>query len=284
MRFSQKFFVYIYVVLIIFTTFSSAFSQESEKKSFLNALKRGNSEYFQTVDVEKWKSGNKLTKGVSPIQKYGIKSIPALVGGITNPNIEVRKAVYTELLFPEYFAQMGESPQKGMNRTKETKQYMEMVREKILAQTETDPEAETMQLKAIQLYNYSLREAINVKNPRSIAYMSPEFFEKSNAEHEKTVIGRFGKRAVRTLVRALAVEKGDVKTKMKILDALMFTGVGGPEKIIPKMSIRAKRAEELFLIADRLSDQKSLQDFRLKLLDVASAYIETSFDMEGKSN
>jgi hypothetical protein len=280
MRYNLKFFIFLLIPFFL----SSVIYSDSEKKNFANALKRGNSEYFQSISLEKWKAGNKPSKAQTPIQKYGIRSIPALSGGIINPNVDVRKAVYKELLFPSYFSSLGENPQRVMSRDKETKQYLDMIREKILAQTESDPEAESLQIQALQFYNYSLREAINIKNPRAIAYMSPDFFDKSNAEHEKTVIGRFGKRSVRTLVRALAVEKGDIKTKLKILDALMFTQMGGPEKVIPKMSIRAKRAEELFLIADRLSDKSSLQEFRLKLLDVASAYIETSFEMEGKAN
>jgi hypothetical protein len=270
---------------LVFGLVSFLSSNSLEKKSFLNALKQENAEYFQSIDFEKWKEGNKPNKsGLTTVQKYGIKSIPALVGGISNPNVEVRKSVYKELLFPDYFSKLGDSPQQTLSLDPATKRYLELVREKLLSKTETDPTAENLQLQALQYYNYSLREAINLKNPRAIAYMTLEYFEKSNAKHEKTVIGRFGKRAVRTLVRALAVEGGDLRTKMKILDALMFTEMGGPERVIPKMSVRAKRAEELYLIADRLSDQRSLDEFRLKLLDVASAYIETSFELGGKSN
>jgi len=270
---------------LVFGLVSFLSSNSLEKKSFLNALKQENAEYFQSIDFEKWKEGNKPNKsGLTTVQKYGIKSIPALVGGISNPNVEVRKSVYKELLFPDYFSKLGDSPQQTLSLDPATNRYLELVREKLLSKTETDPTAENLQLQALQYYNYSLREAINLKNPRAIAYMTLEYFEKSNAKHEKTVIGRFGKRAVRTLVRALAVEGGDLRTKMKILDALMFTEMGGPERVIPKMSVRAKRAEELYLIADRLSDQRSLDEFRLKLLDVASAYIETSFELGGKSN
>ncbi len=275
----------IIVFYLVFSIVSFLSSHSIEKKSFLNALKEENAEYFQNIDFEKWKEGNKPAKsGLTTVQKYGIKSIPALVGGISNPNVEVRKAIYKELLFPDYFSKLGDNPQQTLSQDPVTKKYLELVREKLLAKTETDPTVENLQLQALQYYNYSLREAINLKNPRAIAYMTLEYFEKSNAKHEKTVIGRFGKRAVRTLVQALAVEGGDLRTKMKILDALMFTEMGGPERVIPKMSVRAKRAEELYLIADKLSNQSSLDEFRLKLLDVASAYIETSFELGGKSN
>ncbi len=268
---------------IFFTVSISVFSISSEKKEFLNAIKNGNSDYFKIISYNKWKTFNKSSKAsLTPFQKYGIKSIPALIGGIQNPSAEVRKEVYLELEFPEFFRSLEMSPQKYAYVNSEWNELRNMIRPYIIDQKETEPELEKLRLKVLQKYNLSLREAINVKDFKAIAHMSPEFFDTSNAEHEKTVIGRFGKRAVKTLIKALAVEEGPILTKMKILDTLMFTGQGGPEKIIPKMTIRAKRAEELFLIADKLEGKSDMAEFRLKLLDVAQAYIETAYEIEGR--
>lgn len=261
----------------------SIYSTNAEKKEFLNAIQNGNAEYFKTISFEKWKSFNKPSKtALTPFQKYGIQSIPALVGGVQNPSPEVRKEVYLELEFPKFFSSLQVSPQRYALQNPEWNELRNKIRPILINQIETDPELENLRLKVLQNYNLSLREAINAKDFRAIAHMTPEFFDKSNAEHEKTVIGRFGRRAVKTLVKALGVEEGPLATKMKILDALMFVGQGGPEKVIPKMTIRAKRAEELFLIADKLEGKQNMTEFRLKLLDVAQAYIETAYEVDGK--
>ncbi|MCX7997749.1 MAG: hypothetical protein N3A69_02195 [Leptospiraceae bacterium] len=271
------------ILILYFFISLKLYSISPEKKEFLTAIETGNSEYFKNITIEKWKAFNKPSKSsLTPFQKYGIKSIPALIGGIQNPSPEVRKEVYLELLFPKFFSSLEMSPQKYAYANSEWNELRNKIRPFLIERKEPSPELEKLRLEVLQNYNLSLREAINSKDFKAIANMTPEFFDKSNAEHEKTVIGRFGKRAVKTLVKALALEEGPVATKMKILDALMFNGQGGPEKVIPKMTTRAKRAEELFLIADRLEGKPNMAEFRLKLLDVAQAYIETAYELEGR--
>jgi hypothetical protein len=268
------------ILLILLVLSPSVYAVNSEKKEFLNAIQNGNSEYFKKIPINKWKVFNKPSKsGLTYFQKLGIQSIPALIGGLQNPSAELRKEVYLELEFTKFFSSLSVSPQKYAYENPKWKELKELTRNQLINQTETEPELEKLRLQVLEYYNLSLREAINAKDFKTIAHMTPSFFEKSNAEHEKTVIGKFGKRAVKTLVRALGVEQGPIETKMKILDALMFVGQGGPEKVIPKTSTRTKRAEELFLIADRLEDKPNMTEFRLKLLDVAQAYIETAYEI-----
>ncbi|MCB1177189.1 MAG: hypothetical protein KDK36_06380, partial [Leptospiraceae bacterium] len=211
---------YIVLAMILLgALFSTTEALTPEQKTLKNALKRGNSDYFQKITKASLDTANaKNSKGRSVIQRYGIRAIPALIGGFSNPDVEVRKEIYRELLFPKTFKKLGDQPLRKLSKHPETKLFLSMIRDNVFNIKETDLEAEDLLNKVINRYNYSLREAINKRNYKSVALMSPDFFKESNAEHKLTVVGRFGKRAVKTLVKAIGYEKGSMETKQLILE------------------------------------------------------------------
>ncbi len=283
LKFETNFKFLVISTLLLGALFSSSVALTPDQKNLKNALKKGNAEYFQTITKANLDASNtKNSKGMSIIQKFGIKSIPALLGAFDNKDVEVRKAIYRELLFPEFFTELGDKPLEKMSANTDYNLFLSMIRDKMLEANETDLEADALLLKVIDRYNYSLREAINKKNFKSVALMSPEFFKESNAKHEKTVVGRFGKRAVKTLVKAVGYDKGNIQTKFLILDTLLFPNTGGPEVVIPKLSVRVKRAEELFIIADRFVNKTNMADLSEKIVKVGEIYISNEFDSESR--
>ena len=98
--------------------------------------------------------------------------------------------------------------------------------------------------------------------------MTPEFFKKSNLEDPKTVIVRFKKNGVKTLVKALEFEAGNVETKKLIIESLFYKTLGGPEKVITKKKTRVLRAESLFLTADKEKNP----EVKEQLVQLAEAY------------
>ena len=107
-----------------------------------------------------------------------------------------------------------------------------------------------------------------MKNPKALALMSPEYFKKSNLEDPKTVIVRFKKNGVKTLVKALEFEPANPETKKLIIESLFYKTLGGPEKVISKKKTREARAENLFLIADKEKNP----EIRTQLIELAEAY------------
>jgi hypothetical protein len=202
----------------------------------------------------------------------GLASIPSIIGAFDNQDADVRKLIYSELLFPEIFT--ANNTLTSILENKEQKIWIEQLREKMFKAEEKDLAYQEVLDKVILQYNYNLREAINKKNYKSISYFTPEQFKTYNAQHEKTVIGRFGKASIKTLIKAIGEERISKQTKMLIIESLKFSNTGGISKVIPKQLTRLKRAEDIYLIADK-EKEPSVQN---KLLDLAEIYMTSVTD------
>lgn len=244
------------------------FTLIADSKEFKKALTTGNAEYFQNITLEDFDAGNKVKEGKSLITRTGLKTLPALAGALKNPDVNIRKKVYKEILFPHIFKDIDGTPAEMMSADKELTKYLEKIRAAIYSiEDETDKDADQAFKDVQKVYGYSLKEAIKMKVPKAIAVMDPEFFKKSNMEHEKTVIGRFGKRSIKTLVKALEYEKGNIETKKLIIEELAFKNFGGPEKVIPKKETRVEKAELIFLVADKEKNSE-LQSLLTNLAEI----------------
>lgn len=257
--------------LILFSLFSSSFAKPTEDKGIRKAIRKADVEFFKNIKLEDLKEGNKPNaEGKTLITRMEIDGINALVGAFKNPDPEVRKIIYKELLYPDIFKDLeGVTVPEFMAQDKQLKQYLEKIRIAIYSVDENENAEANEALSAlIKQYGYSVKEAIKSKNPKALAIMQPDFFKKSNLEDPKTVIVRFKKNGVKTLVKALEYEKGNPETRKLIIESLFYKSLGGPEKVLTKKKTREIRGENLFLIADK---EKS-PEVRAQLVQLAEAY------------
>ncbi|HMV43002.1 MAG TPA: hypothetical protein PK079_11055 [Leptospiraceae bacterium] len=260
------------IFIIFLVSFLSAIhAKPSEDKGIKKAIRKGDTEFFKNIKFEDLKEGNKPnSEGKTLITRMEIDGVNALVGAFKNPDVEVRKIIYKELLYPEIFKDLeGVTVAEFMEQDKQLKQYLDKLRVAIYSVDELEnPEANESLNALIKQYGYSVKEAIKVKNPKALAIMSPDFFKKSNLEDPKTVIVRFKKNGVKTLVKALEYEKGNPETRKLIIESLFYKTLGGPEKVVTKKKTRESRGENLFLIADKEKNP----EVRAQLIQLAEAY------------
>ncbi|MBP7281245.1 MAG: hypothetical protein KBA66_06710 [Leptospiraceae bacterium] len=260
----------LFFILSVFLS-SLLLAKPTEDRGIRKAIKKADTEFFKTITLEDLDAGNKPdSEGKTLITRMEIDGVNALVGAFKNPNVEVRKRIYKELLYSDIFRDLeGVTVADFMSQDKQLKQYLDKLRIAIYSVDEfEDSEASDALSALIKQYGYSVKEAIKAKNPKAIAVMSPEFFKKSNSEDPKTVIVRFKKNGVKTLIKALEYEPGNPETKKLIIESLFYKTLGGPEKVIPKKSARETKAESLFLIADKEKNP----EIRTLLMQLAQAY------------
>ncbi len=261
----------IFFITVLLSISSIALAKTADDRGIRKAIKKADIEFFKNIKLEDLEAGNKKdADGKTLITRMEIDGVNALVGAFKNPDVEVRKRIYKELLYSDIFRDLeGVTVPDFMAQDKQLKQYLDKLRIAIYSVDEfDDTEANDALSALIKQYGYSVKEAIKMKNPKALALMSPEFFKKSNLEDPKTVINRFKKNAVKTLVKALEFEPANPETKKLIIDSLFYKDLGGPEKIISKKKTREARAENIFLIADK---EKS-PEMRTKLIELAEAY------------
>ncbi len=261
----------ILFITILFSISSIALAKTADDRGIRKAIKKADTEFFKNIKLEDLEAGNKPdADGKTLITRMEIDGVNALVGAFKNPNVEVRKRIYKELMYPDIFRDLeGVSVSDFMSQDKQLKQYLDKLRIAIYSVDEfDDSEASDLLAALIKQYGYSVKEAIKMKNPKALALMSPDFFKKSNLEDPKTVIIRFKKNGVKTLVKALEFEPINPETKKLIIDSLFYKALGGPEKVISKKKTREARAENLFLIADKEKNPA----IRSQLIELAEAY------------
>lgn len=260
----------LFILLSFFIT-SLTLAKTADDRGIRKAIKKADTEFFKNIKLEDLEAGNKKdADGKTLITRMEIDGVNALVGAFKNPDVEVRKRIYKELLYPDIFRDLeGVTVPDFMAQDKQLKQYLDKLRIAIYSIDELDDKEANEALSAlIKQYGYSVKEAIKMKNPKALALMSPEFFKKSNLEDPKTVIVRFKKNGVKTLVKALEYEPSNPETKKLIIDSLFYKDLGGPEKVVTKKKTRDARAESIFLTADK---EKS-PEMRAKLIELAEAY------------
>lgn len=261
----------ILFLTIFFSISSIALAKTADDRGIRKAIKKADTEFFKSIKLEDLEAGNKPdADGKTLITRMEIDGVNALVGAFKNPNVEVRKKIYKELMYPDIFRDLeGVSVSDFMSQDKQLKQYLDKLRIAIYSVDEfDDSEASDLLAALIKQYGYSVKEAIKMKNPKALALMSPDFFKKSNLEDPKTVIVRFKKNGVKTLVKALEFDPINPETKKLIIDSLFYKTLGGPEKVISKKKTREARAENLFLIADKEKNP----EIRTQLIELAEAY------------
>ena len=269
--FMKQFSKSILFISLLFATSTLTFAKTSDDQGIKKAIKKADTEFFKNIKLEELEAGNKPdAEGKTLITRMEIDGINALIGAFKNPDVEVRKRIYKELLYPEIFKDLeGVTVPDFMSQDAQLKQYLDKLRISIYSVDELENNEANEALTAlIQQYGYSVKEAIKVKNPKALAIMTPEFFKKSNLEDPKTVIVRFKKNGVKTLVKALEFEAGNVETKKLIIESLFYKTLGGPEKVITKKKTRVLRAESLFLTADKEKNP----EVKEQLVQLAEAY------------
>jgi hypothetical protein len=259
-------------LFLFFVFFSATFLFSQNKiKSIRDALKNNDSLYFQNIKQAELKEQNIIDKdGKSIIAKIEIAGVPALVGAFKNSDPEVRKIIYTELLFIHMFNDLKDiTPVELISQDKELKSYLDKLREAIYSveESETTVAYEPYKILFIQ-YGYTLKEAIKQKNSKAISMMSPEYFKRSNNMDTKGVVNRFKQHGVKTLISAIESPTIHIDLKKQIVDLLAYPTLGGPEKIITKKKIRRARAESIFLTADRETDE----DLKQRMILLAESY------------
>jgi hypothetical protein len=256
-------------ILISFFIFLIAlYSQGSRKSSLREALEKGDSKYFEKVSLADLQSDNKSESEVKTlIAKFELNGIPALVGAFKNPDVEVRKLIYKELTFTSVYKDLRNSRPAQLLQDKDWKPYLDKMRENIYS-VEEEGEAKELLDELIYIYGFSLKEAIRNKDAKAVAAMSPDFFKKSNEEDPKGVINRFKRHAVKTLVKAATQPKIHPDTRKQIIEALKFSSLGGPAKIMLKKKARVNRAEALFKLADNEKNEELKKD----IIAVAESY------------
>jgi hypothetical protein len=261
----------IFFLTLLFFISSIALAKTGDDKGIRKAIKKADTEFFKNIKLEDLEAGNKAdADGKTLITRMEIDGVNALVGAFKNPSVEVRKKIYKELLYPDIFRDLeGVTVSDFMSQDKQLKQYLDKLRLAIYSVDEfEDSEASNALSALVKQYGYSVKEAIKMKNPKALALMSPEYFKKSNLEDPKTVIVRFKKNGVKTLVKALEFEPANPETKKLIIESLFYKTLGGPEKVISKKKTREARAENLFLIADKEKNP----EIRTQLIELAEAY------------
>ncbi|MDX1957119.1 MAG: hypothetical protein SFU98_01030 [Leptospiraceae bacterium] len=237
-----------------------------EKKEVIQAIKENRLEYFKTVKPNTLSLAFKTKSGTFS-GKVGFSMLPFLISGLDNPELEARKIFYLELLFPEKL-----KDRKSLDeflQDPEFKSNVNALREKLFSLEEKDIAASELRTKLIRLYNFSLREAINKRNFVSISYFDAQQFKEENSKHEKTIIGRFGKTAIKPLIKAMNEDRMDKETKLQIIEALQFKNTGGISSVIKKDTTRLKRAEDIYLLADKEKDL----EVQKKLVELAEVYM-----------
>lgn len=260
----------LFISLFFLATLQS-FAKSTDDQGIKKAIKKADTEFFKNIKLEELEAGNKPdSEGKTLITRMEIDGVNALVGAFKNPDVEVRKRIYKELLYPEIFKDLeGVTVPDFMSQDAQLKQYLDKLRVAIYSVDESENKEANEALTAlIQQYGYSVKEAIKVKNPKALAMMTPEFFKKSNLEDPKTVIVRFKKNGVKTLVKALEYEPANPDTKKLIIESLFYKTLGGPEKVVPKKKTRILRAESLFLTADKEKNP----EIKEQLIQLAEAY------------
>ena len=245
----------LFLVSILFST-TFLFSQ-NKIKSIRDALKENDSLYFQNIKLAELKEQNVIDKdGKSIIAKIEIAGVPALVGAFKNSDPEVRKIIYTELLFNHMFNDLKDvTPVELISQDKELKTYLDKLREAMYSveESETTVAYEPYKILFTQ-YGYTVKEAIKLKNAKAISMMSPEYFKRSNNTDTKGVVNRFKQHGVKTLISAIQSPTIHIDLKKQIIDLLTYPTLGGPEKVIAKKKIRRARAESVFIAADKETD------------------------------
>lgn len=130
--------------------------------------------------MEDLEAGNKPdSEGKTLITRMEIDGVNALVGAFKNPDVEVRKRIYKELLYQDIFKDLeGVTVADFMSQDKQLKQYLDKLRIAIYSIDELEnAEAADALTALIKQYGYSVKEAIKMKNPKALALMTPEFFK-----------------------------------------------------------------------------------------------------------
>lgn len=261
----------IFFLAVYLSLFNFIFAKPVEDRGIKKAIKKADTEFFKTIKLEDLEAGNKPdSEGKTLITRMEIDGVNALVGAFKNPDVEVRKRIYKELLYQDIFKDLeGVTVADFMSQDKQLKQYLDKLRIAIYSIDELEnAEAADALTALIKQYGYSVKEAIKMKNPKALALMTPEFFKKSNLEDPKTVIVRFKKNGTKTLIKALEYEPANPETRKLIIESLFYKTLGGPQKVISKKSTRELRAESIFLTADKEKNP----EMRTLLVKLAEAY------------
>ncbi len=267
-----KILIYAVSLCILFTFIGTMNALSPEQKDLKKAIQKGDFGFFEKVTKQNLITGNQ-NEGKSFIQKSETKSIPALIGAFSNPDIEVRKILYREMLFTE-MKNKGEDPRKKMESDPESAPVLELFRKKLFASEEKDPEAFVLREELIRLYNYDLITAIRKKNDLAVAYMSPETLDSEISKNEDKIMKKWIKRSLKIFIKALGNERSSKETKLKLIEIIQLSKYGGPAKLIPKAPSLAKRADELFSIAEAEKDTKLIK----KITDLGALYYNLALE------
>ena len=158
----------LFLTLLFFIS-SIALAKTGDDKGIRKAIKKADTEFFKNIKLEDLEAGNKAdADGKTLITRMEIDGVNALVGAFKNPNVEVRKKIYKELLYPDIFRDLeGVTVSDFMSQDKQLKQYLEKIRLAIYSVDEfEDSEASDALSALVKQYGYSVKEAIKLKNPK----------------------------------------------------------------------------------------------------------------------
>ncbi|MCB1188798.1 MAG: hypothetical protein H7A23_06260 [Leptospiraceae bacterium] len=246
----------------------SVFPQTMEN-TLQSAIKNKDPEFFEKAEPNQLKTENQKDLE-TVVSHFGLESIPSLLGGFKNKNLQVRKTIYKTLLFKELYKK-EQLLSDIIERNEYLKPYLFLLRQLLDNVSETDVDSKHLIEQLKERYTISLREAIVTDDYLAVSQMKPEFLETSFNPETELIVKKMGKPALITLIQAIKQSNTDSKNKYFILKILKFESDKGPAQIIHLASERLEIAESLFLTADKERNS----EVKNAIIEIAEMYYLT---------
>ncbi len=218
-----------------------------EREKFIRALrdKRNGSRYFYFVSWKDFNAGNMGGKmsTINEVCRGNYDCIPPLLGGFMNKDLNVRKAVYRELTYLGYSKQ-------GLKRHHDGRRYERMIQQNIAnnERKERDSTAKRYLMNFKNLFAMTVPEAVNARDVRGLATMSPQIFGRTNGYGKTTFIstmlqqrGARGQNTWNFLLDAAVYRNGDPTTQQYIVGEMNQAVYLFPEPVKGTMARNIKR-------------------------------------------
>ncbi|NUM40182.1 MAG: hypothetical protein HUU45_00950 [Leptospiraceae bacterium] len=187
-------------------------------KTLRTALKKGNSEYFTNVKFDELEPALAYTdsKGKKVIPKFGFRGISILISAFKNQDAQVRKAIYLELGFSDLPAIEGGTIADSMEKDEESKLQLEILRNSLILQAESDPIAQGEFQELLKKYFVS---------------SSPQ-------------------KTYKSILKIVNDSNANPETAKFLLQQLEFTDAGGPVAVFPEFKKRKAKSKKFAKLAE----------------------------------
>jgi hypothetical protein len=222
-------------------------TSKMNRSKFIKALrnKRNGRNYFYYVSWKDFNGGNMGGKmsTINEICRRNYDCIPPLLGGFSNKDINVRKAIYRELSYLGY-------SKEGLKRHHDGRKYEMLIKKNIAnnERREKDRTAKRYLMNFKSIFSLTVPEAIKARDIRGLASMSPRIFGKTNGYGKTTYIssllqqrGARGQNLWYLLLDAAVYGRGDLTTQKYIVGEMGQAVYLFPDPVKRNMARSIKR-------------------------------------------